>query len=84
MSDALATSLADWEHMSEPGRAAETELLRVMAWAIDRSVEAVEGGAAALPLVNACKYFAEQLRRAMPQTAETDGLDEALLAAFDD
>lgn len=84
VSAATAATLATWEHLAGDERAADRELLRVMAWAIDQSIEAVEGGAAALPLINACRYYADQLRRLAPASETTDGLDDALAAAWDD
>jgi hypothetical protein len=78
MAEAMRKQLDSWPHLSGDGHCADRELLLTMAEGIDASRAAVSDGSAALPLINACRYAFETLRKLKPADdgADDDGFDD--------
>lgn len=75
----MRTQLDQWDHMRGAAHAADRVALLIMAEGIDAARDSVASGTAALPLVNACKYALDTLRRLAPAASEAgDGFDEAM------
>jgi hypothetical protein len=77
MAESMRKQLEAWTHLAGDGHVADRELLMTMAEGIDAARESVSGGSAALPLINACRYLFETLRKLRPADdgAEDDGFD---------
>ncbi len=84
MADAVETQLTAWQHLAGDGHAAEREILRAMAAIIDVAVPAVvDGGAAPLPALNACRYMHGVIRLLAPaESGDDNALQRDLLAAW--
>jgi hypothetical protein len=66
MAQAMRKQLDSWTHLAGDGHCADRELLLTMAEGIDSARKSVEEGSAALPLINACRYAFETLRKLKP------------------
>jgi hypothetical protein len=75
---ATTAQLAQWPHLAGDTHAADRECLLVMAEGIDAARESVAEGSAALPLVNACRYLLEVIRKMAPEQTPDDGFDAAM------
>ena len=77
MVESMREQLKQWPHVAGAEHAAERELLVIMAEGIDAARESVSAGSAALPLVNACRYVMDALRKLAPRVSE-DAEDDAM------
>jgi hypothetical protein len=78
MAEAMLRQLGAWPHLAGEGHCADRELLMTMAEGIDAARQSVSEGSAALPLINACKYAFETLRKLRPADEDDagDGFDD--------